>query len=170
MKTTHKNAGFTLVELLLYVAIVGSLLIGITGFYATVIDTRVKTQTINEVNQQGTFMMDYILQTVRNASSITTPAVGATSTNLVLAVPTGSLSPTTFSLNSSVLQVAEGSNAAVALSNSEVRVSNLSLKNLSRGSTNGIVQVSFIVTRINPTGNNRYDFERTFVGSAEVAW
>src|SRR5882672_5107308 len=85
--------GYTLLELLLYTAIIGVLLTAVTAFFGTTVDARVKNQTIIEVNDQGTALMDAITQTVHNATSITTPATGTTAPGLTLVVPTGSLSP-----------------------------------------------------------------------------
>lgn len=101
MTRTTQHTGFTLIELLLYISIVGSLLIAVSLFFATTADARIKSQSIAEVNQQGTLAMDYILQTIRNADAINTPATGASASSLSLAVPTASLSPTIFDASAS---------------------------------------------------------------------
>ncbi len=169
MSSTHTTQkGFTLIELLLYVSIVGVLLGGVTVFFGTVLDARVKTQSAIEVEQQGQLVMDEILQTIRNANSITAPAVASTGPSLTLVVPTGSLSPTIFDLSGTTLQIKEGAAAAVALTNDKVEVSNLTFRNLTRGSTPGVVQVSFTVTRVNTIGRNEYDYEKTFTSSAAL--
>lgn len=93
------SQGFTLLELLLYIAIVGSLLIAITGFYAMVAESRIKNQTISEVNQQGAAVMETITQAIRNANTITSPAVGASGSTLNLAMPTAGGNPTIFDLS-----------------------------------------------------------------------
>ncbi len=99
----ERHAGYTLIELLLYMAIVSVLLSSVVTFFGVTVDARVKNETINEVNEQGAGAMDYITQTIRNATSITTPAAGANSASLTLVVPTGSLSPTVFDANTTVL-------------------------------------------------------------------
>jgi hypothetical protein len=98
-----KQKGYTLIELLLYVAIIGGLLISVTMFYGVTLNARVKSQSISEVEQQGALALDYITQTIRNATSITAPAAGATGSSLTLVVPTGVLSPTTFNTPGTVL-------------------------------------------------------------------
>jgi Tfp pilus assembly protein PilE len=94
-----RQAGYTLIELLLYVSIVGSLLIAVTYFFSTAAESRIKNQSIAEVNDQGVAIMDNILQNVRNATSITAPATGASGQSLTLVVPTAPLSPTIYSLS-----------------------------------------------------------------------
>jgi len=320
------QAGFTLLELLLYVALVGGLLTLAISFYGTAIDARIKNQSIVEVNDQGTALMDHITQIIRSASSITSPTAGTSAASLTLVVPTGALSPTIFSLTGSTLgyttigattdtddsnsmnatkftagatgtistlyayvsntlsaspnnlaqmaiysgttapttllassasvtltggawnafpinavnvtsgqtywlayntnglsisannlqldsgttnqsiftsqtfgswpaswtgtgqniqcsvyapidtggstaaQIKEGSGSAVSLTNNLVQVSGLTFQNLSRPSTPGSVQVSFTVSRLNPNNRNEFNYQRTFTGTAEVAW
>lgn len=95
------QGGFTLIELLLYVAIVGTLLITVTGFFALTADSRIKNQSISEVNQQGTAVMETITQAIRNASAITAPATGTSSASLTLAMPTAGINPTIFNMSGS---------------------------------------------------------------------
>jgi prepilin-type N-terminal cleavage/methylation domain-containing protein len=169
----RQQQGYTLIELLLYVAIVGALLTGVTFFYSTVASARVKNQTISEVNSQGVAAMDYLTQTVRNATAITVPAVGASGASLTLTVPTAGLSPTVFSLTGTTpiaLQVKEGAAAALPLTNDDVQISGLTFKNLSRASTPGVVQISFVIGRVNPSNINEFDYQKTFTSTAEVAW
>jgi prepilin-type N-terminal cleavage/methylation domain-containing protein len=170
--TTNRSMGqrgYTLIELLLYVAMIGILLSAVTAFFGMAADARIKSQSINEVNQQGTFAMDYMVQTIRNATSITAPATGTSSTNgLTVVVPTGSLSPTVFSLSSGVLQVKEGAGALVPLTSNDVQVTSLTVTNLTRSGTSGILQIAFTIARVNTSGRNEYDYQKTFTTSVAV--
>ncbi|HSD55622.1 MAG TPA: hypothetical protein VLA92_00555, partial [Candidatus Saccharimonadales bacterium] len=123
---------------------------------------------ITEVEQQGSFVADHITQIIRNADSITTPAAGASTASLTLAVPTTSLSPTIFDLSSGVVRVKEGTAAVVPLTSDKVEVSNVTFTNLTRASTPGIVQVKFTVSRVNPNSKNEYDYQKTFTVSAAL--
>ncbi|HEX3568779.1 MAG TPA: type II secretion system protein [Candidatus Saccharimonadales bacterium] len=165
-----KQAGFTLIELLLYVAIVGSLLLAVVTFYGMTLDQRIKNQAIAEVNQQGTQVMDQMTQTIRNATSITTPTTAASGSTLILVVPTAASSPTTFALNGTALQITEGTGSAIALTGTRVKVGSVAFTNLTRSGTNGIIQISFVVSYANNTGRTTYDYQKTFTSSAEVRW
>lgn len=165
-----RQAGYTLIELLLYVVILGSLLGSVTYFFGMTTEARVKNQSITEVEDQGAATMDYITQTIRNATSITTPVAAGSGNSLTIVVPTGSLSPTIFSLSGTALQVKEGAAAAISLTSSDVQVSGLTFKNLTRSGTSGIVQVSFTLTRANPGGRSEYEYQKVFTSSAEIAW
>lgn len=160
--------GYTLIELLLYVTVVSSLLLVVTMFFGMSAEGRVKNQSISEVDQQGTFALNYIAQTLRTATLITTPTIGASANQITVTVPTVSLSPTIFSLSGTTLQVKEGAATAIPLTSSSVQVSNLTFKNLSRSSTNEIVQVSFTLSRVNNSGRNEFDYQKTFTTSAAL--
>jgi prepilin-type N-terminal cleavage/methylation domain-containing protein len=164
----HNQRGYTLIELLLYTVIIGTLLTAVSLFAATASEARIKNQSIAEVDQQGTFALEYISQAVRNATSITSPAAASTDAQLTLVVPTGSLSPTIFNLASNQLQVKEGAATAIPLTGGKVQVTNFTVKNLTRAGTLGIVQISLTLSRVNANGRNQYDYQKTFTTSAMV--
>src|SRR3990167_11517142 len=78
------NSGFTLIELLLYVAISSVMLLITSLFLQTLLQSRIKNQTIAEVEQQGLAVMQLITQAARNADSINSPATGASAVSLSL--------------------------------------------------------------------------------------
>lgn len=330
MKPERLQQGFTLIELLLYISIVGTLLIAASLFFATVADSRIKNQSISEVDQQGNAALERITQAIRNASGVTAPTAGATGSILSLSVPTAAESPTIFDLNDTstvmgynsdggstdtsnsnfinatkftagatgtvsalyamvgsplgaspndkaqmaiyagtstapttllasssevtltpnawnafsispvnvtsgqvywigyntngttttqngmryhdvgssrsiyvsrtygtwpstwsggtnsnyefsvyapistagsappALQIKEGTGTPVSLTNDKVAISNLTFKNLARSGTDGVIQVSFTISRVNTSGKNEYDYQKTFVGSAAI--
>src|SRR5688572_10097470 len=167
----QQSRGFTLIELLMYVTIVGGLLISTSVFFALTAEARVKNQTISEVNQQGTAVIEHITRIIRNANGITSPAAGATATSLTVTVPTAGLSPTIFNASggaTGTLQIKEGAGATTALTNSKVQVSALAFKNVSRPGTPGTIQVSFSLSRVNPSNRNEFEYEKTFTSSATL--
>ncbi len=139
MKNNRK--GFTLIELLLYVSIVGAIIFSVAGFLSLLMQSRVKNQTIAEVEQQGVSVMQIITQTGRNATDI----------NFT----------TAFDLSSGTIR-----ENTIALTSSRVTASGLTFTNLSRTGTPGTVRVQFTLTHINPSGRNEYDYAKTFYGSA----
>lgn len=162
------SAGFTLIELLLYIGIASTILLVSTLFLNTLLESRVKNQTIAEVEQQGLQVMQQITQAVRNAESITSPTPGNSGVSLTLDVVNASDNPTVFDLSSDEIRITEGAGSAIALTNSRVTASSLSFQNLSRADTPGIMRISFTLTHINPEGRQEYDFEKTFYASASL--
>jgi Tfp pilus assembly protein PilW len=164
----RKSNGFTLIELLLYVSVSALLLLGISAFSFTLLGSRIKNQTIAEVEQQGLQVMQMITQTARNAEVIISPAISNSSSSLTLDVIASSSDPTVFNLSSGVIRIKEGASAVVPLTNSRVTASALNFQNLSRASTPGTIRISFMLIHINPSGRNEYSFAKIFYGSASL--
>lgn len=168
-KPARLNGGFTLIEMLLYVALASILLFIISVLYMLLLQSRIKNQTIAEVEQQGIQAMQQMNQTIRNATAITSPTIGASNAVLTITVPTASKSPTVFDLSGGVLRITEGTtSAALALTSSKVTSSALTFYNLSRSGTNGTVRIQFTITAVNNSGRNEYDYNKTFYGSASL--
>lgn len=160
--------GFTLIELLLYISISSIILLVSVFFLQTLLESRIKNQTIAEVEQQGVQTMQLITQTIRNADSIVSPGQGVSANLLSVNTYTGALNPTVFDLSGGVIRIKEGAAAVVPLTNSRIAVSALSFFNLSRASTPGTIQIQFTLVYVNSTGRNEYNYSKTFTGSATL--
>lgn len=168
-KTILKNPkGFTLIELLLYVSITSLLLMAVSFFLATLLEARIKNQTIAEVEQQGLQVVQQMTQAVRNASAINAPAQGANGALLSLGSYISGSNPVVFDLSSGVLRIKEGANGEIPLTNSRVIISDVVFSNLSRTGTPGSIQIKFTLTHVNTENRNTYNFSKTFTASASL--
>lgn len=163
-----QQQGFTLIELLLYAGIAAALLLVVSLFLSTLLGSRIKNQTIAEVEGQGAAALQLITQTIRNASGINTPSPGSNASTLSLVVDDSGGDPTVFDVASGALRVKEGSSGAIALTNSRVIVSNLTVSNFSRSGTLGTIRVEYTITAKNVSGRNEYSFSKTFLASATL--
>ncbi len=168
MFTKNNNQGFTLVELLLYIAVTSIILLTISAFLTTLLESRVKNQTILEVESQGVQVMQLITQTLRNGANINTPLVGTNSSTLSVDTYNNTLNPTIFDISSGVIRVKEGASPVVALTNARVTASALNFENLSRADTSGTIRITFTLTYINSSGRNEYNFTKTFISSGTL--
>lgn len=168
IKNIKNNEGFTLIELLLYISIASIMLLTIVSFLNTLLEARIKNQTIMEVESQGSQVMQVITQSIRNAEGITSPSAGASETSLILDVVASTDDPTTFDVSGGSIRITEGVTSAVSLTNDRVTVSNFNITNLSQVNTPGIVRVEFTVTHVNPEGRFEYGFNKTFYNSASL--
>ncbi|MGD8373440.1 MAG: type II secretion system protein [Candidatus Woesebacteria bacterium] len=160
----NRLAGFTLIELLLYVAIVGSLLLAVVAFVILSLDLRVKSQAISEVDQQGVAIIQQIQYAIKNANYVVSPSPGVSAESLSLA----GANSVTFSFYSDAIVVSEDGGSDIALSNSKVKISDLQFTNLSRPGTKGIVKVSLTISRVNTSGGQEYNYQKTFTTSVTV--
>ena len=158
------SKGFTLIELMLYVAIASLMLSAIVFSVSLVLESRVRQQTVNEVEGQALTVMQFMARAIRDAKTISTPAIGIGGSTLTITTSAGTV---TFDVTNNVLQMSE--NGAVhPLTNNRVVVSELTFTNASRVDTPGIVRVSFTLTYKNPESRSEYDYTKTFYTSASL--
>ncbi len=157
---TKKN-GFTLIELLLYVAIVGVILTLISSFLTTMIISRTKTNTINEVNLQGLQAIEVIIQKIESADKVTIPEKGSSSN--VLSIDNEII----FTLQNGTIYIEE-TLEPTNITNKKVVVSDLIFENLAMENSPDSIRISFTISRINHSGRSEYSYEKTFIGSASL--
>lgn len=163
-----QNKGFTLLEVILYIGLLSIILTAIVSFSSMFVESRIKSQAIAEVEQQGLQTMQLITQTIRNAENITSPTTGSSAASLTLDVVTAGDDPTIFDLSGNAIRIKEGVGPNVNLTSARITASNLNFQNLSRASTPGIIRVSFTLTHVNPNGRNEYNYSKTFYASASL--
>lgn len=160
--------GFTLVEILLYVAITGGIIFSITVFFLTALDARVRNQAMAELEGEGMQVMQSITQTIRNSSSINSPTQGTSAAAVSLFVPDGAKDPTVFDVSGNAIRIKEGTGQNINLTSSKIIVSGLNFANLGRDGTDGTIRIQFTLTHINPANREMYDYSKTFYGSASI--
>jgi Tfp pilus assembly protein PilW len=160
--------GFTLVELLLYVALTTIMVATISTFLFLMLQVRVKSQVINEVEQQGQQAMQRITQVIRNATDITVPTQGASGSSATLVVTPAGNSPTVFDFSAGALRITEGAGSPVVLTNARVAASALTFTNVSRSTASHDLRVQFTLTAVNNSGRNEYDYAKTFTTTAHA--
>ena len=166
-KTSFK-AGFTMIELLLYTSLASLLLLAISIFISLTLESRIKNQTMADVEEQGSQAMQIISQTIRNSAGINSPNQGISSPTLSLNVPDVSKSPTIFDQSSGILRIKEGNLAPVSLISSRITISNLTFQNLTRTGTKDIIRIQMTISYVNNNSRNEYDYHKTFYTSASL--
>lgn len=168
MIRSHTTSGFTLIEILLSLGISGVILLASSVLLATLLQARVKSQTMAEVEGQGAQVMNSITQTIRNAETLNSPLIGTSAAMLSVDTSTAGNNPTVFNVDSGVVQMKEGAAPVVPLTNGRVTVSSLTFQNFARVGTPGGIRVQMTLTAVNSSGRNEYSFTQTFIGSASL--
>lgn len=170
MKQTHssKASGFTLVELLLYISVSASIILVVTFFLAMLWQSKIKNQTISEVEQQGMFIIRQIRQSIKKSSSIISPIPGESSQSLNLNTTSSSTSPIILILENGAVKVSEAGGEQYSLSGNNIIVSNLEFTNLSRSNTPGIIQISFTVSYNSTSLQKEYEHQINFYDSISI--
>jgi len=133
-KSASRNQGFTLLEMLLYLAMMSLVLVAATLFLAEfTISARVKTAAWQEVERNAHFAMNRVAVEIREAAGINVgdSVLGSDPGRLSLAVAVGARNPTVFSVTSGTLYVQQGSGPALALTSSKVNVKEFIVEDVS---------------------------------------
>ncbi|MBI5466118.1 MAG: prepilin-type N-terminal cleavage/methylation domain-containing protein [Candidatus Kerfeldbacteria bacterium] len=153
--------GFSLLELIIYIAILAVLLMVIVGLASTSSQSSSAEEARAEVQQNLRFSLDTISSAVRRAASINTPTAGGSGSALSLAMSDGSKNPTVFDLSSQVLRITEGAGIAQALTNNRVKVTSIGFQHLANASpAKPTIQITLTIA-YNDLGRSVYQYSKT---------
>lgn len=156
--------GFTLVEFLIYIAIIGAVLVGFIQFIVSTAVARSETRAISEVNTNMRFALDIMAQKIHGAQNILTPLEQSSGASIVLDMPL--LAPDiTFSVNSGVLNLTEGG-SPVPITSKDVTIELFSVTNHARVGERDNLRISFVV-RSNSTGVE-FQYSRVAILTASI--
>ena len=126
--------GFTLIETLIYIAIVGIVIGGFVAFTFTISDSRNKNYVVQEVQANARVSLNLISQRIMAANGINTGAsiFDADPGVLSLSMADSSKNPTILNLSGDdgQLQIKEGAGDIVIITADEVKITNLVFTNL----------------------------------------
>ncbi len=165
----EKKRGFTLIETLIYVAIIGMVVASFVVFVMSISDLRNKAYVISEVQANCRTTLDIISQKIRAATGINTvlstfesdPGV------LSLSMADSAKNPTVINLDQDdgILQITEGIAGPIAITSDEIRITNLVFTNLTSMSKRGNIKIE-ITAAFNNAGT---DIEYNYLQSLQTA-
>lgn len=162
--------GFTLIEFIIYIAIVAVILLVSFNFAWEIIYGNVKSQAIREVQQNARFSIEKITRTIEEALVIQSPTPGNSANFLSLETPYPSLNPTVFDVSDNKLRITQGQRGTYELTNERVKVANLQFTNLSYADTPGTVRVEMMINHVNPNNRSEYAVSFEIKSTASLAF
>ncbi|MDI6734137.1 MAG: type II secretion system protein [Patescibacteria group bacterium] len=156
-----EKQAFTLVEILVYIAIFSIGATFLVGILTVVTKIELRQTSSNEVNQQIAFVANTVQRLVRESSLIENPA-GISSSTLVLRMASSTRDPLKifFDASSSLLYLKEGANNAVALTNNKVKVTEFFVTKYENPGSQALVQIDFTLDY--NTDRSQSKFSRTW--------
>ncbi len=135
----RNNNGFTLIEIIIYVAIIGIVMTSFIAFGMSISSARSKTYVVQEVQGNARMLIDIISQKIKRAQAITSPTAGQSNGAMTLDMPY-SESDLTFSMTDGIVYLTEGSGDPQAIVSNEVEVENFQFSNIGlNGSVDSIL-------------------------------
>lgn len=138
-----KNSGFTVVELILYMAIMGIFLTVLTEIFTSISGVRTESEISSSVAQDNTFILARLMYDIQRADNAATPAsAGQQSSSLQLTIGGAT---NTYSIVGGNLKLtnASGSNN---LNGFNTSISNLNFTRLGNGSDTDTIKISYTIT------------------------
>lgn len=164
--------GFTLIELLIYIAIVGAIAAGFIRFSLSISDSGSKSFVVQEVHGNGRVALDLISQRIRAATGVNTGSstFGSDPGVLSLVMADAAKNPTVINLtaDNGVLQIKEGSSSAVAITSSEVQITNLVFTNLTPTGARENIRFQLTVAYNDSSGDVEYTYSKSFQTAVSV--
>lgn len=149
---------FTLVEIIIYLAIVGMIAVSLVLFSISVSSSRGKAKVVSEVQANARFALDTIRQKMRSASGINFGAGLPGSTSNTLTLITLDPLPTIFDLDTNNrLRMKVSSNPIEFLTSDEISVTDLRFTNLTDGAREHVRM--FMTLRYKNAGSVEYQYE-----------
>ncbi|MEK7453098.1 MAG: prepilin-type N-terminal cleavage/methylation domain-containing protein [Patescibacteria group bacterium] len=165
------SQGFTLIETLIYIAIMGMAVSSFVLFSISVLNSRSKTYVVQEVQANARTAMDIMSRKIRASTGVNIGAstFGSDPGILSLSMADVSKNPTIFSLNQNdgVLQITEGLSPALFIVSDEVKITNLSFTNATGSGIRENIRIDMTVDYNNPDTDIIYDYSqslRTTIG------
>ena len=165
MKRMHRNSsyGFTLVEMLLYVALFVIASTFIVGILATVMRLKEREVGTVEVGEQLSFVTTLVKRLVGESSLIDMP-VGVTTSTLTIRMSSSTLDATTLSVASGTIVMREGNGGSpVSLTDAKVFAESFLVTKYENAASGAVVRLD--ITLRQNTENPSLQFSRTFRGA-----
>ncbi len=167
----NKQQGFTLVEVILYVAILGFISTALMTMSINMMSLKTKSVSEQELDSNLQFISQKINFEIRNAKSIS----ATTTSSLTLISADNSRNPTIFDLNNGNIRIGFGVGGSCPaaspciLNNNVVHFSGFSVTNLSSG-TSQTENVLYTLTGnyINTSGRSEFNASGSITDSIEV--
>lgn len=142
MKMSQNRKSFTLIELLLYMAIFSILLVVITELFLTILDTQLSSQATSQVEQDESFLIEKFTYDLRRAQNVLIPAaIGISSDSLQITIDGVNYS---YVLDNNDLKLTNGLGTN-QLNSINTAVSNLNFLRLGNLSGKNTIKISFTI-------------------------
>lgn len=158
----------SLVEVLLYMALLSGMIFAIGGVVREMFTARNKQQSVIEVENEAMMVMQLLKRDLKDAQSISVPAAGATGNTLTFTRTGTPAYSRSYTLSGGVLQQTTTPGSAALLTSNRVVLSNLSFRRIAVSTTLSIVNISFTASYSNPGGRNDLSYQRNYATSIVI--
>lgn len=142
-----REAGYSLVELLLYIGIFSMLLVFLFQLFSSIVNIQLEGESTSGVTQDGRYLLNRFTYDVQHAKSIVTPLVGSSSAQLALLI-SGTTNYTYATTSGNLTLTNSQTNSVDQLNSVNTSVSAFTVTHLSdtKATSTDTVTISFTLT------------------------
>ncbi len=137
--------GFSLLELMLFLAIFSIMCTTIVAVFISSQDARIRQQSIAALEQRSGQILQLLSRRIRRAEKVLSPAAGHSATLLQLQMASDTEFPTIFSLHGANMYFVEQNQTPSLLLSDQIAISNLAFKNIGDTSVTISFDLSIVV-------------------------
>jgi prepilin-type N-terminal cleavage/methylation domain-containing protein len=163
--------GFTLTEVLVYIAVLSIIILAVSGFLSWIMKSNTKAKVIRETQDNARRAMEIMTYEIKEAKSIYTPTSTSTQISLVTThyLPEGeNTTYIDFYLCQKRLCLKKESQNPIALTSDRVEVNNLEFTQIATTSTIPSIQISLKIDYITPAARPEYQASFTATSTASL--
>jgi type II secretory pathway pseudopilin PulG len=164
--TYNQTRGFTLIEILLYLALVMIMLAVLGAIGIDVLGSRAKATAQQEMHYASVFAHEKLRNTIARSEAIALPIRGENGSVLELSMPTPEQDPTIFSVVEGVLYMQEGVSAPNAITPAAIVVSEVLFSNVG----DEAVRSAMHLDAHNPHMRSSYAASSTFYSTTRLRY
>ncbi len=157
------SAGFTLIETLIYIAIIGGVMATFISFGLGIAQNRNKVFAKQEVQANARVALDIIGQKIKmsNGINIASSTFDADPGVLSLSMNDGDIDPTIIdlSVDDGILQITQGIGDPIFITSDKVKITNLVFTNLSGDSASGNIKID-ITVEYDSAGDTSFNYSQ----------
>ncbi|MDA3802275.1 MAG: prepilin-type N-terminal cleavage/methylation domain-containing protein [Patescibacteria group bacterium] len=157
----RNKKAFTLVEVMLYTAILSIFLLSMTSFVNSVIAAQAKNRIILDVERQGEYISSIIYKKIVNAESINYPVL-TTNNSLSLNTNDSNLNPTIISITNNKITIKEGTAEPVNLNSGNIIAQNLNFTENSFANSPENISATFTLKVDSVSSKAEFNYDQDF--------
>ena len=178
-KIEQNEKGFTLIELILYVAIAAIVVVGAVNIAWNLIFAQVYTEARQEVYYNGRLLLNELTLKIREAQDVSSGSMGSHPSSITLDYPGSGTDVIIDTYDKSVnvggqpstikkIRIKEGPLTYADLTSDTVNVTNFTLDDYTRGSEPAVIKVFLTLEHTNPGGDPKYDASQSYETTVSI--
>lgn len=160
--------GLTLIEVVLYVALIALISSMVIGAVLGLLSAYERRQDQQTLERQAGIAMQAMRRDIRNAERVSNINNGEDAARLELSMLSDAESPTIYEVSSEQLLVSDGDGSDIALTNDQVRVTDIIFKHRAPSIEHDTIRIELTLMAPKRGVTLGEPYQKTFIGSAHV--